>query len=123
VSDELLRGLYGAATALVYPSRYEGFGLPLVEAMACGTPVIASRAASIPEVVGDAAILVDPDDERGWSDAILRVVCDGRLRAALRAAGLARAARFTWERTAQMTAHVYRRVALDRVAPREGEPR
>ncbi|HXH24404.1 MAG TPA: glycosyltransferase family 1 protein, partial [Vicinamibacterales bacterium] len=117
VGDDLLLALYRAAAALVYPSRYEGFGLPLVEAMACGTPVVASRAASIPEVVGDAGILLDPDDERGWSEAIVRVVEDERLRADLRAAGLARAALFTWERTARMTAHVYRRVALDRLAP------
>ena len=67
VSEPLLRSLYQCATALVYPSLYEGFGLPLLEAMASGTPVIASRAASIPEVVGDAGILVEPDDVAGWT--------------------------------------------------------
>lgn len=111
VSESTLRALYHGAAALVYPSRYEGFGLPLVEAMASGTPVLASRAASIPEVVGESGMLLDPDDHKGWEDAIVRVITDSVLRARLRTDGLARAAMFTWERTARMTLDVYQRVA------------
>jgi glycosyltransferase involved in cell wall biosynthesis len=109
VTEECLIALYRAATALVYPSRYEGFGLPVLEAMACGTPVIASRAASIPEVLGDAGILLDPDDVSGWATAIAGVLRDEAWRARLRAGGLARAAAFTWARTARLTLEAYRR--------------
>jgi glycosyltransferase involved in cell wall biosynthesis len=109
VSEERLAVLYRCATAFVYPSLYEGFGLPLLEAMATGTPVIASTAASIPEVVGDAAILVNPLDSSLWADAIRWVVNDAELRQQLRAQGLARAAQFTWERTARITYDVYKR--------------
>ncbi len=109
VGDRELRMLYRTATALVYPSRYEGFGLPVLEAMASGTPVIGSRAASIPEVLGDAGMLVDPEDARGWADAIARVVNDADRRNDMKAAGLARAAEFTWARTARITFGVYRR--------------
>ena len=84
VSEPALRALYQDAAALVYPSRYEGFGLPLVEAMASGTPVLASRAASIPEVVGESGVLLDPDDPRRWVDAIVHVMTDAVLRARLR---------------------------------------
>jgi len=111
VSEERLRMLYQCAVALVYPSLYEGFGLPVIEAMASGTPVIASHAASIPEVLGNAGVLLDPLDVRGWTDAIVNVVNDEQLRARLRAAGLARAGEFTWERTARITLEVYRRAA------------
>jgi alpha-1,3-rhamnosyl/mannosyltransferase len=111
VSEDRLRTLYAAATALVYPSLYEGFGLPLLEAMATGLPVVAARAASIPEVTGHAAMLIDPGDQRAWTDAIVKIVNDDQLRSRLTADGLARAAEFTWERTAAMTAQVYRRVA------------
>jgi glycosyltransferase involved in cell wall biosynthesis len=111
VEERLLHSLYRCAAALVYPSRYEGFGLPLVEAMASGTPVIASRAGSIPEVLGDAGILLDPDDMRGWTDAIMAVVNDEALRARMRAAGKARASGFTWARTARTTMDAYRRAA------------
>jgi alpha-1,3-rhamnosyl/mannosyltransferase len=111
VSEPLLRELYRGAAALVYPSRYEGFGLPVLEAMASGTPVIASRAASIPEVLGDAGILLSPNDVRGWTDAIVRVVNDDDTRQQMRTAGLARASEFTWARTAELTLDVYRRVA------------
>lgn len=107
VSEELLRSLYRCATALVYPSLYEGFGLPVLEAMACGTPVIASRAASIPEVLGDAGILLDPRDPAAWADAIVTVVNDDSRRAEMRAKGLARAAAFTWRRTAALTIGAY----------------
>jgi len=103
-----LIALYRSAAALVCPSRYEGFGLPLLEAMACGTPVIAARTSSIPEVVGDAAVLLDPDDEPAWVDAIQRILDDESHAAQLRGKGLSRAAEFSWRRTAEQTARVYR---------------
>jgi glycosyltransferase involved in cell wall biosynthesis len=114
VSDEELVALYQQCAALVYPSRYEGFGFPLVEAMACGAPVIAANASAIPEVAGSAAAaLLDPDDEAGFADAIARVLLDADYAAACRARGLARAARFTWQATAAATAAAYRH-ALER---------
>jgi glycosyltransferase involved in cell wall biosynthesis len=108
VNDDCLHALYARARALVYPSRYEGFGLPVLEAMASGTPVIASRAASIPEVLGDAGLLLDPLDVSAWTDAVVRVAGSEALRRTMAAAGLARAATFTWERTARITLDVYR---------------
>lgn len=110
VRDEELPNLYGAAEALVYPSLYEGFGFPPLEAMACGTPVIASTAPAIPEVVGDAAILCDPRDAEGFAEAMLRVRDDAALRERLTARGLARAGQFTWERTARETLALYRKL-------------
>ena len=109
VSEELLLSLYRCASALVYPSLYEGFGLPVLEAMACGTPVIASRAASIPEVLGDAGVLLDPRDVAGWTSAIVSVINDDDRRGQMRAQGLARATEFTWARTARLTLEAYRR--------------
>jgi alpha-1,3-rhamnosyl/mannosyltransferase len=111
VTDAQLVTLYRDAVALVYPSRYEGFGLPVLEAMACGTPVIASRAASMPEVLGDAGVLLDPDDEPGWAEAIARVMTDQWERGRMRKAGLTRAREFTWTRTAALTLDVYRQAA------------
>ena len=99
---------YGAATALVMPSLYEGFGFPVLEAMACGTPVIGSNAASIPEVMGDAGILVDPSVEGELASAIQSVLADPRLRHSLREKGLRRAKLFTWKRCAEETLNVYR---------------
>lgn len=107
VDCELLR-LYRSAAALVYPSRYEGFGLPLLEAMASGTPVLAANTSSIPEVTGPAAVLLDPDEQDAWSAEIERVCTDQAHALRLREAGLRRAALFSWERTARETAQVYR---------------
>jgi glycosyltransferase involved in cell wall biosynthesis len=112
-----LLALYRSAVALVYPSRYEGFGLPLLEAMSCGAPVIAARSSSIPEVVGDAAVLLDPDDEPGWAAAIHEVAENPAHASRLRAAGLQRAATFSWRRTAAETAAVYRQVLAMRGGP------
>jgi glycosyltransferase involved in cell wall biosynthesis len=109
VNERRLRALYQDSVALAYPSFYEGFGLPLVEAMACGTPVLASNVASMPEVLGGAGVLIDPADEAAWTRAILQLLNDGDLRARLREAGLRRACDFTWERTARLTLDVYRR--------------
>jgi glycosyltransferase involved in cell wall biosynthesis len=107
VPDANLAALYSGATALVFPSLYEGFGLPVLEAMQCGTPVITSNTSSLPEVAGDAALLVDPTDEDALSQAMLDVLRDERLRLRLRCAGLERAAQFTWERCAELTAAAY----------------
>jgi glycosyltransferase involved in cell wall biosynthesis len=99
--------LYRLASCFVFPSRYEGFGLPVLEAMACGTPVVACAASSIPEVVGDAAFLVEPDDARHMAGAILAALAQEDLAAELRRKGLARAKAFSWARTASETARVY----------------
>jgi glycosyltransferase involved in cell wall biosynthesis len=99
--------LYAAATLFAFPSRYEGFGLPPLEAMACGTPVVASDASSLPEVLGDAALLVAPDDQAGWTAALWRGLADPTLRAVLRRRGLARAARFSYVHTARATMAIY----------------
>jgi len=93
----------------VYPSTYEGFGLPPLEAMACGTPVITSNAASLPEVTGDAGISIGPADPGGWAEAMGRVWNDPIYRAELRDRGLAQSKKFTWLETARQTAAVYRR--------------
>jgi alpha-1,3-rhamnosyl/mannosyltransferase len=110
VADEMLPVLYSGATLLVYPSLYEGFGLPPLEAMACGTPVIVSDRSSLPEVVGDAGLKVDALDEEALTEAMLRVIEEDELRAQLSRSGLERAATFSWQKCAQETAAVYRRV-------------
>jgi glycosyltransferase involved in cell wall biosynthesis len=109
VNEEELRTLYQGALALAYPSLYEGFGLPLVEAMACGAPVIASNVASMPEVLGDAGVLIHPTDTVAWTHAIVDLLNDSEKYQRLRATGIRRAAEFTWERTARLTLDVYRR--------------
>jgi len=110
VGERQLRTLYRGAIALTYPSLYEGFGLPLVEAMACGVPVIAADTASMPEVLGDAGMLIDPTDRPEWTRAIVDVVSSVQARARLRTAGFRRVAEFTWARTATLTLEAYRRV-------------
>jgi len=110
VPDVDLPLVYGAADLFVYPSLYEGFGLPPLEAMACGVPVIASSAASLPEVVGDAGLLVDPHSAEELAAAMRRVLGDETLRGALRMKGLARASSFSWSETARRTYEVYQDV-------------
>lgn len=105
-----LRVLYGLARALVYPSLWEGFGLPVIEAMACGCPVVTSTVSALPEVAGGAALLVDPTATEELAAAIGRVWTDGDLRRQLVARGRERARTFTWERTARETVGVYERV-------------
>jgi len=95
------------------PSFYEGFGLPALEAMQCGVPTIVSDRASLPEVVGHAGLLVDPDDPAALADAMWRIAHDEALRQRLRDAGLARAKVFSWEATARKTLQVYKRVMQD----------
>jgi glycosyltransferase involved in cell wall biosynthesis len=108
VDPDLTPALIGSALALVYPSLYEGFGLPALEAMACGTPLLASSASALPEVVGDAGLLVNPMDVDAIADGMAMLVQDEQLRAGLREAGLQRAAGYTWDRTAKLTARVLR---------------
>lgn len=100
---------YNAATCFVYPSLYEGFGLPPLEAMACGTPVLSSKAASLPEVVGNAGLLLDPLDERAWAHGLARVLGAPELRRELAERGLNRAGLFSWGRAAEETVQVYHR--------------
>jgi glycosyltransferase involved in cell wall biosynthesis len=109
VPDADLPAIYGGAMMLVEPSLYEGFGLPLLEAMACGTPVVCSNTSSLPEVGGSAARYFDPNDSEAMAAGVLTVWSDRELRDAMRQAGLARAAQFSWERAARETLAVYDR--------------
>jgi alpha-1,3-rhamnosyl/mannosyltransferase len=111
VAEDTLVNLYRGAALLVYPSMYEGFGLPPLEAMQAGVPVLAAACASIPEVTGDAAVLLAPLDVRAWHDAIGVVCQDQAMRLRLREAGLARARQFSWSRTAADTLAILRRCA------------
>ena len=108
VGEDQLPALYGAAEALLLPSLHEGFGLPALEAMATGTPVLAARAGSLPEVTGGAAELLDPEDPEAWVTASNALVRDSRLRTRWVSAGRERARAFTWERCARQTLAVYR---------------
>jgi glycosyltransferase involved in cell wall biosynthesis len=110
VPTEHLVHLYNAARLLVHPSFYEGFGLPPLEAMTCGTPVVVSNVSALPEVVGDAAWLIDPHDIDGLTVAMWRILTDNDIRSSLIAKGLKRAQMFSWERAAHETLEVYRRV-------------
>jgi len=113
VSAEELEGLWELARAFVFPSLYEGFGLPVLEAMARGVPVACSNASSLPEVAGDAALLFDPRDESAIAEALHRLLDDSALCERLRTRGLARVTEFTWQRTARLTLESYR-LALGR---------
>ena len=110
VPDADLPGLYAGATALLYPTRYEGFGFPPVEMLACGGAVLASTADAVREVVDRHGELLDPDDFVGWRDAMRRVATDADYRGELRAGGIIHAARFTWHRAARETMSVYQAV-------------
>jgi len=114
VPDEDLPAIYSAADLFVFPSLYEGFGLPVLEAMACGTPVICSNTSSLPEVAGDAALLVDPADVRALAGAMERALTDEALRVTLRARGMGKARGFTWEQAAQKTLMVYQALGRTR---------
>jgi glycosyltransferase involved in cell wall biosynthesis len=109
--EETLAVMYRLAGAFVFPSLYEGFGLPPLEAMASGTPVVTSNVSSLPEVAGDAAVLVDPYDPAAIADGIARVLSDERLRHDLRARGLARARQFSWEASVARVREIYGEVA------------
>lgn len=113
VTNEELPLWYNAATVLAYPSVYEGFGLPVLEAQACGTPVLTSNVSSLPEAAGDAAVMVDPYDVEALAGGLDRLLADAALRHQLRERGLAHARQFSWPRAAQETARVYRRALAE----------
>jgi glycosyltransferase involved in cell wall biosynthesis len=119
VSDEFVRfigfveerdtpAVYRGAVAFIFPSRYEGFGLPPLEALACGTPVVGSDAASLPEVIGSAGVLLDPDDAEGMAGALIQLALDEDFRAEMSRRAVAQSARFSWDHTAQATLAAYR---------------
>ena len=110
VPEPDLAGLYSGAVCFVYPSYFEGFGLPVVEAMQCGVPVIAGNRTSLPEVVGEAGLLFDPFDTQALIKALKHVLDDSEFRASLRIKGLEKAKQFNWQTTAQLTLGVYERV-------------
>jgi glycosyltransferase involved in cell wall biosynthesis len=109
VSEDLLPSLYSHALACVYPSLFEGFGFPVVEAMACGTPVLTSNTTSLAEIGEGAALLVDPLDRNAITDGLRALASNGDLRADLRTRGFARAAAFSWNETGRRTLAAYRR--------------
>jgi len=113
LKDDTLTVLYRLASVFVFPSLYEGFGLPPLEAMASGTPVVTSNVSSLPEVTGDAAVLVDPYDVESIEDGMRRVIDDPKLADELRAKGLKRAREFSWAHSVEKTQRVYREVASD----------
>ncbi len=111
VPDEDRRALLSGAEVLAYPSRYEGFGFPVLEGFAANVPVLTSSTSALPEVAGDAALLVDPDDPTAIADGLAQLLDDEDLRNVLRAAGTARVATFTWQRCARSTAEALHRAA------------
>jgi alpha-1,3-rhamnosyl/mannosyltransferase len=117
VPDAQLRALYTHAAALLYPSRYEGFGFPLLEAMGCGCPVITSSSSSLPEVVGDAGILIDPNSSQQLARALHLLLTQPGLAAQMRCAGLARAQLFSWQRCARETIRVYHELHAAAASP------
>ena len=108
VAEEDKPALYRGATAFLYPTRYEGFGLPALEALACGVPVVGSNASSVPEIVGEAGMLVDPDDARSMAGALIAVVSDDELHEKLANAAQEQARKFSWEKCARETLQAYR---------------
>jgi len=107
VPDRTLHVLYRLTSVFAFPSLYEGFGLPPLEAMACGAPVVTSNTSSLPEVVGDAAVLVDPADSRAIAEGLAHVLADRNLRADLQRRGLARAGSFSWAVAARAVRSIY----------------
>jgi len=116
-----LPSVYNAAEVFVYPSLFEGFGLPVVEAMACGTPVVTSCGSSLEEVAGDAALLADPLDEKSIADSLTQILADGELRERLSRAGVTRSRRFSFKNAAQQTVELYERVLGENIV--QGSPR
>lgn len=114
VAEADLPALYSGAKAFVFPSLYEGFGLPPLEAMACGTPVLSSNTSSMPEVIGRSGILISPRDERVWAKNILKILRDQGLARTLREMGLRQAKKFSWEETARQTIAVYQETLGER---------
>ncbi|HBB35115.1 MAG TPA: glycosyl transferase family 1 [Cyanobacteria bacterium UBA8803] len=112
LSDDLVAFFYAQADVFVYPSHYEGFGLPVLEAMTLGTPVVTSHTSSLPEVAGDAALLIDPNDPNHLAEAILKIISDSQLRQELIQKGKQRAGLFSWERTAKETLKAYKSLLL-----------
>jgi glycosyltransferase involved in cell wall biosynthesis len=112
VPDEMLPAIYSAAEVLAFPSLYEGFGLPILEAMACGTPVVASRASCLPEVAEGAALMVEPTNVDGLSTALEQLLTDPEQRARLIDQGRRRAGKYTWRAAAERLLEVYQRVAV-----------
>jgi glycosyltransferase involved in cell wall biosynthesis len=121
VPTNLLPALYNGATLFVYPSLYEGFGLPPLEAMACGAPVIASNTSSLPEIVGDAGMLIDPIDVQALTVALVTLLKDAELCADMSARGMVQAGKFSWERAARETLHIYQNGAREK--PKTSAPR
>jgi glycosyltransferase involved in cell wall biosynthesis len=111
VDDALLAPLYSAAEGLVFPSLNEGFGLPVLEAMACGTPVLTSNTSALPEIAGEAALLIDPTSVEAITDGLYRLLTDTCLRSKLIDAGTVRSSQFTWSAAAAQTIRAYERVA------------
>jgi glycosyltransferase involved in cell wall biosynthesis len=122
VPEREMPGLYAGAEMLVFPSLYEGFGIPALEAMACGTPVVASNASSLPEVVKDAGMLVDPVDDNAWTTAMLNLLGDRGIRTQLRSKGISRSRLFSWERTARETLEIYKSLAGEASRPGRKQP-